>query len=264
MQDLFDLSGKIAFITGATKGIGRATANAFADHGATIAITGRKEADAFAAAAEINQRAGRKAAIGLAADLLDPASLISAYDAAITRFGRVDVLICNAAAVPESYGRYADYPLAGWSHLLEANVVNNLALINHAVPAMKARKDGVILATTSAAGIYPGAMTLPYGVSKAGLGFMVRGLGAALAIHNVRVNAVAPGLTRTSSLEETAREHPEAVEYFKSNVPLRRIIEPEEIAAGMVFLASAGGRAITGQTIVMDGGEPGGKMDGEA
>jgi len=99
---LFDMSGKIAYITGGTKGIGKAIANAFADHGAKVALTGRSSRDAEAIAAEINERVGREAASGLAADLGDRDALIASYDAAVRQFGRVDVLVCNAAALPST------------------------------------------------------------------------------------------------------------------------------------------------------------------
>jgi NAD(P)-dependent dehydrogenase (short-subunit alcohol dehydrogenase family) len=98
---------------------------------------------------------------------------------------------------------------------------------------------------------------LPYGVAKAGLNHAVRSLGAELAPFNIRVNAIAPGMTRSWSLEEETKRNPEVVERYARSIPLGRIIEPEEIAAGMVFLASTGGRSITGQVIVIDGGEPG-------
>jgi NAD(P)-dependent dehydrogenase (short-subunit alcohol dehydrogenase family) len=140
---------------------------------------------------------------------------------------------------------------------MQANIVNNLGLMTHAAGAMKERRDGVILVTSSAGGVRPAYGVFPYGVAKAGLNFAVRNLGAELAPYNVRVNGVAPGLTRSWSLEQTMKEDPAVVERFKQGIPLRRIIQPEEIAAGMVFLASEGGKAMTGQMIVMDGGEPG-------
>lgn len=256
-ESLFDLTGKTALITGSTKGIGRAIADAFVDHGARVAVCGRKAADAEAVAAEINARVGREAAFGLAADLMDRASLIAAHDAAVARFGPLDVLVCNAAATPTAFGSMLDYPIEGYSTLMEANVVNNAALMNHAARPMKERRDGVILVTTSTGGINPSFGTIPYGTAKAALMFLVRGLAAELAPWNVRVNTVAPGLTRSWSMEQEEKRNPEALDRFKARVPLRRIIEAREIAAGMVFLASEGGKAMTGQTIAMGAGEPG-------
>lgn len=256
-RPLFDLTGKTAFITGATKGIGRAIAEAFADHGARLALTSRHRDEAEAAAAEINQSVGRDAAIGLEADLYERATSIAAYDQAVAHFGRIDVLVCNAAATPHDFGPAASFPLDEYSSLLEANVVNNMALINHAVGAMKERRDGVVIATSSAAGLRPSYGVFPYGVAKAALNHAIRSLGAELAPFNVRVNAVAPGLTRSWSVEQVMKENPAAIEMFKSGVPLQRLVEAEEVAAGVVFLASEGGKAITGHVIPIDGGEPG-------
>lgn len=256
-HNLFDLTGKTAFITGATRGIGRAIAGAFADHGATFALTSRHKSEADAVAGAINSRIGREVAIGLESDLFDLGKSLAAYDAAVAHFGHIDILVCNAAATPSLFGGAADFSVEEYTSLMQANVVNNSALMNHAAVAMKERRDGVILATSSAGGIRPAYGVFPYGVSKAALSHVVRALGAELAAFNVRVNAVAPGLTRSWSVEQAIEHHPEMIDMFTQGIPLRRIIEPEEIAAGMVFLASAGGRAMTGQTIVIDGGEPG-------
>lgn len=256
-QPLFDLTGKTALVTGATKGIGRAIAEAFADHGATVALTSRNRAEAEAVAAAINARVGRDAAIGLESDLYDLGKSIAAHDAAVARFGRIDILVCNAAATPSIFGGAADFAVEEYASLMQANVVNNLAMMNHAAAAMKERRDGVILATSSAAGVRTGYGVFPYGVSKGALSHAVRLLASELAPYNVRVNAIAPGLTRSWSVEQAMAHAPEVMDAFTKSIPLGRITEAEEIAAGMVFLASTGGRAITGQTIAIDGGEPG-------
>jgi NAD(P)-dependent dehydrogenase (short-subunit alcohol dehydrogenase family) len=254
---LFDLTGKQAFITGATKGIGRAIAEAFVDQGASIALTSRHGGEAKAAAGEINARVGRDAAIGIESDLFDLPKLIASYDEALAHLGQIDVLVCNAAATSSIFGSAPDFSVEEYAHLMQANVVNNVALMNHAAAAMKARRDGVILVTSSASGHRAAYGVFPYGVSKAGLNHAVRCLAGELAPFNVRVNGVAPGLTRSWSLEQSIKEDPEVIERFKRGIPLRRITQPEEIAAGMVFLASEGGKAMAGQIVVMDGGDPG-------
>lgn len=263
-DSLFDLTGKFALITGGTKGIGRGIADAFADYGASFAITGRKLEDAQAAAAEINARVGREAVIGLSAEIADRASLIAAHDAAEAHFGRIDVLVCNAAVVPTHYGSVFDWALDEYSALMEANVVNNAALMMHAAIPMKARRDGVIIATSSSGGIWPSYGGIPYSVSKAGLNFWVRGLAAEIAPYNVRVNAVAPGLTRSWNMVQEEKKNPEAMKMYESRVPLRRIIETREIAAAAVMLASVAGLGTTGQVIAVAGGEPGNGADPRA
>jgi NAD(P)-dependent dehydrogenase (short-subunit alcohol dehydrogenase family) len=183
--------------------------------------------------------------------------LIAAYDAALERLGRIDVLVCNAAVVPSNYGAASDTPLEEYSNLMESNIVNNAALMIHASVGMKARRDGVIVAVSSTGGINPTHGAMPYGVSKAGLNFFVKGLGGELAPYNVRVNAVAPGLTRSWSMEQSVKANPEAMATFTKRVPLRRIIEPKEIAAGVILLATEGGKAMTGQIISMGAGDRG-------
>jgi len=254
---LFDMTGKTAYITGGTKGIGRAIANAFVDHGAAIVLTGRSLEEAERVAADINAGVKREVAFGSAADLADRTKLIASYDSAVRKLGRIDVLVCNAAAHPSTFGPAATNAPEEYSRLMEWNVVNNAALINHAAVAMKERRDGVILVTSSSSGIDPAYSVLPYGTSKAGLSFFVRGLAGELASYNVRINAIAPGLTLSDKLQERIRDNPELVDGMLRQVPLRRFIAPQEIAAGMVFLASEGGKAITGKTIVMEAGEQG-------
>jgi len=256
-RSLFDLTGKKAFITGATKGIGRAIAQAFVDHGATVAITSRNADDAVEAAREIDVNAGRDVAIGIGCDLDDLQATLAAFDEALDRLGAMDVVICNAAATPSTYGPAGELAIHEYERLLQTNIVHNMALMNRAARHMKERGEGVILVTSSGAGLRPAYGMMPYGIAKAGLNHAVRSLGAELAPFNVRVNGIAPGMTRSWSLEEEMKRNPEVVERYAASIPLGRIVEPEEIAAGMVFLASTGGRSITGQIIAIDGGEPG-------
>ena len=255
-HNLFDLSGKFAFVTGATKGIGRSIAEAFTDHGATVVVTGRKAEDAEQAAAELNARAGREAAFGQAFEVTDLENSIASYDAAVARFGRIDIVVLNAAALIHDFGPAEKFKIEDYREMMNANVVNNTAVLNHAAAAMKERRDGVLLVTSSGGGVRPSYGVFPYAVSKAGLNFVVRTLAAELAPYNVRLNAVAPGLTMSHSLAQTMEAQPEVIEGFKQHIPLQRITQPEEIAAGMVFLASTAGRAMTGQVLSIDGGEP--------
>lgn len=256
VSPLFDLSGRTALVTGATKGIGRAVAEAFVDHGARVAITSRHRDEAEAAAAELDQRAGRPVAIGLAGDLADLPATLAAYDLAADRLGGIQILVCNASGLPSRFGRSDEAPPGELARLLEVNVANNAALMHHAAHAMRAMGEGTIIATTSAGGLRPSPGVMPYGVSKAALSFLVRCLAVEYAADNIRINAVAPGLTRSHSSELHATHDPDGYAAFLRQIPRGRVIEAEEIAACMVFLAGVGGRSITGTTIVIDGGEP--------
>lgn len=251
-MDLFDLSGKTAIITGSSRGIGRAIAEAFADAGARVVISSRKQDACDAVAAEINERCGAGRAIAIAASISDKAALQAMVEHARTHFGQIDLLVCNAASNPY-YGPMAGISDEQFRKIFDNNVLANHWLINMVAPEMQQRKDGSIIIVSSIGGLMGSDVIGAYNVSKAADFQLVRNLAIEFGPQNVRVNAIAPGVVRTD-FARALWEDPKAEADLKRVTPLGRIGEPENIAGAAVFLASRAGEYVTGQAIVVDGG----------
>ena len=249
---LFDLTGKVVIVTGSSRGIGRASALALAEHGARVVISSRKQDACDAVAAEINAAHGEERAIAVAASISDKAALQALVDATRARWGRVDVLVCNAASNPY-YG-----PLAGISDdqfrkVLDNNILSNHWLIGMVAPEMRARHEGSIVIVSSIGGLRGSPVIGAYNVSKAADFQLARNYAVEYGPDNVRVNCIAPGLIRTD-FARALWEDPERIRAANEQVPLRRIGEPDEIAGAVVFLAADASRFMTGQALVIDGG----------
>lgn len=250
-MSLFSLDGQVAVITGSTRGIGRAIAGRMAEAGAKVVISSRKAEACETAAAEINA-AHPGAAIAVPANISSKDQLKHLVDESTRRLGRIDILVCNAASNPY-YGPMAGIEDEQFRKILENNVLANHWLINFTVPQMIARRDGVVIIVSSVGGLRGSPVIGAYNVSKAADFQLARNLAVEHGPHNVRVNCIAPGLIKT----EFARalwEDPERLHRVNTQVPLRRIGEPDEIAGAAIFLASKAGSFVTGQTIVVDGG----------
>ena len=249
---LFDLTARIAVVTGSSRGIGRAIAEAFAAHGATVVISSRK-AEACAETAEaINAAEGRQAAAPIAANISSKEDLRHLADETTRLFGRIDVLVCNAATNPY-FGPMAGISDEQFRKILDNNVLANHWLIQMIAPGMIARRDGSIVIVSSIGGL-KGSPTLgAYNISKAADFQLARNLAVEWGRHNVRVNCIAPGLVRTD-FARALWENPETLKKVTATTPLRRIGEPAEIAGAAVYLASPASAFMTGQTIVVDGG----------
>ncbi|MDF7773831.1 SDR family oxidoreductase [Sphingomonas sp. AOB5] len=251
-MNLFDLSGKVAVITGSTKGIGKAAAEALAEHGAKVVISSRKQDACDEVAAEINARFGDGTAIAIAASISDKDALQALVDETRALFGRIDILVCNAASNPY-YG-----PLAGISDdqfrkILDNNILANHWLVQMIAPEMRERRDGSIIIVSSIGGLRGSPMIGAYNVSKAADMQLARNLAVELGPDNVRVNCIAPGVIKTD-FARALWEDPDRVKAMHSVLPLRRFGEVEDVAGAVVFLASRAGAYITGQSIVIDGG----------
>ena len=251
MTDLFDLTGKVAVITGSSRGIGRAIAQAMADHGARVVISSRKQDACEAVAAAINAR-HPGAATAIAASISSKAALEDLVARTQAEVGPVDVLVCNAASNPY-YGPMSGISDDQFRKILDNNVLSNHWLIQLCLPGMIERRDGAVIVISSIGGLRGSATIGAYTVSKAADLQLVRALAKECGLHNVRFNAIAPGLIRTD-FARALWDNPEATERFNSEHPMRRIGEPEEIAGAAVFLASRAGSYVNGQTIVIDGG----------
>ena len=249
--ELFDLTGKVAIVTGSTKGIGKAIAERLAEHGAKVAISSRKAAAVEAVAAEINAR-HQGQAIGVPANISSKDDLQRLVDETRKAFGKVDILVCNAASNPY-YGPMSGISDEAFRKILDNNIVSNNWLINMVTPEMKERHDGSIIIISSIGGLRGTPVIGVYAISKAADMQMARNLAQELSPSNIRVNCIAPGLVKTD-FARALWDTPEAERRSSSGNPLRRLGEPDDIAGAAVFLAGKAGAWMTGQTIVIDGG----------
>lgn len=248
----FDLTGKVAIVTGSSRGIGRASAFELAEHGAKVVISSRKQDACDTVAAELNARFGDGTAMAVAANISDKAGLQYLVDATRAAFGKIDVLVCNAASNPY-YGPQAGIADEQFRKILDNNIVSNHWLISMVAPEMRERRSGSIIIVSSIGGLRGSSVIGAYCISKAADMQLARNLAHEFGPENVRVNCIAPGLIKTD-FARALWEDPERIEAANKTVPLRRIGEPEEIAGAVVFLASAASSFMTGQTIVLDGG----------
>lgn len=251
-MDIFNLSGKVAIITGSSRGIGRAIAEAYAEAGAKVVISSRKQPACDEVATAINQTHGEKRAIAIAANISDKSSLEAMVWQTRAEFGKIDILVCNAATNPY-YGPMAGITDDQFRKIFENNVLANHWLVTMVTPDMAERNDGAIIIISSIGGLVGSDVIGAYNVSKAADFQLVRNLALELGKNNVRVNAIAPGVIRTD-FARALWEDPEAEAALRRSTPLGRIGEPDDIAGTAVFLASRAGRHITGQSIVVDGG----------
>jgi NAD(P)-dependent dehydrogenase (short-subunit alcohol dehydrogenase family) len=251
---LFDLSGKAALITGSSRGIGKAMASAFAAHGANVVVSTRLQemAEADATVDEINRASGRDAAVAAAANIADKESLQNLVAAANRAFGKIDILVCNAASNPY-FGPMENLPDDAFLTVLKNNVMAAHWLVQMVAPQMKTRRDGVIMITASIGGLRGGTVVGAYQISKAADIQLVRNLAHELGPFNIRVNAIAPGTVKTR-FARALWEDPKSRAREEARVPLGRIGEPEDIAGMAVLLAARAGAFISGQTLVIDGG----------
>ena len=244
----FSLDGKIAIVTGGSKGIGRAIAMGFAEHGADTVIAARGK-DALADAEEAIARTGQRV-LNVQADISKASDRETLYRRTVDEFGGVDILVNNVAVLP--WGPLADAEEAQFLDAMKTNVWAPLHLSTLCRESMCARGGGVIINITSNQGIRPDAGIGTYALTKAALSNMAQLLGKEWARDGIRVSCIAPGLIRTDLT--TARVAQIEVDGLPLN-PLQRVGEPGEIAGLAVFLASPSGAYATGMTYVVDGGE---------
>jgi NAD(P)-dependent dehydrogenase (short-subunit alcohol dehydrogenase family) len=252
-MSLFDLTGKVAVVTGSSRGIGRAIVERLAEHGARVVVSSRKAAACEEVAAGLNARHGEGRALAVAANISSKPELQRLVDETVRAFGRIDVLVCNAASNPY-YGPLAGIADDQFRKILDNNIVSNHWLIGMVAPQMRARKDGAIVIVSSIGGLKGNAIIGAYNISKAADFSLARNLAVEFGADNVRVNCIAPGLIKTD-FARALWENPQTLAAANARTPLGRIGEPDEIAGAAVYLASAAGSYMTGQTLVVDGGQ---------
>lgn len=251
-MNLFSLAGKVAVITGSSRGIGRAIAERLAEHGAKVVISSRKLEPCEQVAAALNARHGAGTAIAAAANISSKEALHRLIDQTTQRLGPVDVLVCNAASNPY-YGPMAGISDEQFRKVLDNNILSNHWLISAVAPGMIERKGGSIIIVSSIGGLRGSSVIGAYCISKAADLQLARNLALEYGPHNVRVNCIAPGLIRTD-FARALWENSEALAARNAETPLRRIGEPDEIAGAAVYLASPASSFMTGQALVVDGG----------
>ena len=251
-MSLFDMKGQVALITGSSRGIGKAIAEAMAEQGAKVVISSRKQDACDAVAAELNAKHGPGTAIAVAANISSKENLQHLVDETVAAFGPVTALVCNAASNPY-YGPSAGISDEQFRKILDNNIVANHWLIHMCAPAMLAAGKGSITIISSIGGLKGSSILGAYAISKAADMQMARNLADEFGPQGVRVNCIAPGLIKTD-FARALWENPDTLEVSTRRSSLRRIGEPHEIAGAAVFLASPAGGFTTGQTIVIDGG----------
>jgi len=248
MSGGLDFTGKVAVVTGAASGIGRATVRAFAAQGATVVAADRD--------AGVHETiAGLDDALAVEIDAADESDVQRLVETVCEQFGGIDIFYANAGISGGTTGIF-DADVALWAEVLRVNLIGPALAIKHAAPRIVERGGGAILCTASVAGLRSGAGGTPYSASKAGVINLVQTAAQQLATSGVRVNAICPGLIETGMTQRAfdhAREQGKEEKLGQLN-PLRRAGRPEEIAQVALFLASDAASYVNGQAIAVDGG----------
>jgi NAD(P)-dependent dehydrogenase (short-subunit alcohol dehydrogenase family) len=246
---MFSLEGKVALITGGSRGIGRSSALALADAGAHVVVSSRKIADLELVAAEIKAKGVKGMAIAAHNAKMEESKVL--VDRVMKEFGRIDILMNNAGTNPY-YGPLMDQDEKTWDVTMNVNLKGLFFLSQLAARVMKAQGGGCIINTASTGGLRAGDLGV-YCVTKAAVIMLTQVMAKEWGQHNIRVNAIAPGIIKTR-LSEALWKEPTVNVKAVARIPLIRLGEPDECAGVVVFLASDAGSYITGETIVIDGG----------
>jgi 3-oxoacyl-[acyl-carrier protein] reductase len=251
MRNQFDLTGKVALVTGASSGIGKATAIALAEAGARVAINyHRNEAGAEDARRQITNAGGH--AITIQADVTNSTDVRRMVETTVAAFGPVDILVNNAGSLVERL-RLLELTEARWDEVIDLNLKSAFLCAQAVAASMIERKSGAIINVTSIAGRNGGALgSIHYATAKGGMITMTKGMARELAPHGVRVNGVSPGVIDTPFHEQFST--PEAMKNFTGIIPLGRVGSSDEVAWTVVYLASDAASFVVGENIEINGG----------
>ena len=249
---LFDLTGRVALLTGASKGMGLHMAEGLAEHGARVVVSSRKIEQCEAAVAQINDQCGDGSAMAIACNIGYKDQLEALVGETRSRLGPIDILIANAGVNP-FYGPMSAIPDSAFDKIMNTNVRSNHWLCQMVAPDMVARGKGSMMITASTGAFSASAMLGTYSISKLADIALVRNLALEYGPAGVRVNAICPGVIKTD-FARALWDNPEARRNAETNTPLRRLGEPEDLRGIAVFLASDASAYVTGQAIAVCGG----------
>jgi NAD(P)-dependent dehydrogenase (short-subunit alcohol dehydrogenase family) len=249
---LFDLTGRVAVITGSSRGIGRAIAERLAQQGAKVVISSRSQSATQEVAVAINTACGPGTAMAVAANISSKEDLARLVDRTRESFGPIDILVCNAATNVH-FGSLSTIQDEQFRKILDNNILSNHWLIQLVAPEMAARGHGAITLVSSIGGMLGSPLIGAYNISKAADLQLARNLAVELGPRNVRVNCVAPGLVKTD-FARALWDNPAIARAAEASTPLGRLGEPDDIAGAVVYLSSDAARYVTGQCIIIDGG----------
>lgn len=250
MTTPFDLVGKVAIVTGSSRGIGRSIAETMARLGAKVVVSSRTAAACEPVVEHIRADGGE--ATTIPCNISRKAEVETLVAGTLERFGRIDILVCNAAVNPV-YGPLSGLTDEAFDKIMGSNVKSNLWLCNLVIPGMAEHGGGAIVIISSIAGLRGTGMIGGYGISKAADFALARNLAVEWGPKNVRINCIAPGLVKTD-FARALWEDEKVLAMRNAQTPLRRIGSPDEIGPVAAFLASSAASFMTGQTIVVDGG----------
>jgi len=256
-DDLFDLTGKVAVITGSTRGIGRGIAEQFARRGASVVISSRK-ADVCEEVRDAIVATGRTAT-AIPCNISDKSQLAALVDGTVMAYGGIDIVVCNAAVNPY-FGPLANITDDQYDKIMNSNVRSNLWLCNMALPHVAARGGGACIIISSIAGLKGSRLLGAYGLSKAADFQLARNLAVEWGPKNVRVNAIAPGVIKTD-FAKALYEDPKMEAFVTKQYPIGRLGVVDDVSGVAVMLASRAGAFVSGQGIVVDGGTTIGGFD---
>ena len=251
IREIFDLTGRVAVITGGSVGLGRQMAEGLAEMGANLVLCARKKERCEQTAEEL-QKLGVQT-LALACDVKDPASIRAVADAAVKQFGRIDILINNAGT---SWGALVeDMTLEQWNKVIETNLTGTFLFSQAVGKVMISQRRGKIINIASVAGMRgspPRFSAIGYSSSKAGIIMFTKDLACKWGMHNIQVNAIAPGWFPTDMSEKVIERNKESL---LAGIPLGRFGGPQDLKGAAIFLASDASNFVTGHTLVVDGGQ---------
>ncbi len=250
LDHLFDLMGKAALVTGASRGLGKAMAVALAQAGADVALNARS-ADALEQVSEEIQRLGRKTLL-VPGDVSDEDQVKEMVDSTQKKFGKIDILVSNAGVWEGTF--FFRLPKADWDKVLSVNLTGTYLVAKAVARVMMKQRSGKIIQIASVLGLKGGPEALAYCATKAGVIQMTRVMAIEMGPFGIQVNAIAPGLFATDMTKEYMQDEA-ALKAYVARIPSHKYGQPEDLAGLTVFLASKASDHITGQTIVVDGGE---------